>query len=69
MANCKICSHPVMAGPAMHGECLEHLVTEASEQFCDNYCRGPVECISAEELRDTYCASCPMERLMKLAKR
>lgn len=66
MANCKICDRPVVAGPVMHSECLEQLVTEAAEQFCDSYCRGPVECISTEKLREMYCANCPMERLMEL---
>ena len=30
MANCKICGRPVVAGPVMHSECLEQLVTEAA---------------------------------------
>ena len=66
MANCKICGNPVLAGPAMHGECLEQLVTEAAEQFCDIYCRLPLT--NAEQL-EAHCDSCPMERLMQLAKR
>lgn len=65
MANCKICGHPVMAGPAMHGECLEQLVTEAAEKFCDNYCRWPLT--NAEQL-EAHCDSCPMDRLMQLVK-
>lgn len=68
MANCKICGRPVVAGPVMHSECLEQLVTEAAERFCDGYCCGPMECITAEELREEYCKNCPMDRLMKLAK-
>ena len=68
MANCKICGHPVMAGPVMHGECLEQLVTEAAEQFCDNYCVWPDMDTSQERLEREHCASCPMERLMQLAK-
>lgn len=66
MANCKICGHPVMAGPAMHGECLEQLVTEAAEKFCDNYCRWPLT--NAEQL-EAHCDSCPIEQLIQLAKR
>ena len=69
MANCKICGCPVVAGPVMHSECLEQLVTEAAEQFCGSYCCGPVECISVEKLQETYCANCPMERLMKLGSK
>lgn len=65
MANCKICGRPVLAGPVMHSECLEQLATEAAEQFCDNYCRWPLT--NAEHL-EAHCDSCPMERLMKLAK-
>ena len=68
MANCKICGHPVTVGPAMHGECLEQLVTEVAEQFCDDYCIWPDLCGSQEQLHREHCASCPMERLMHLAK-
>lgn len=42
MEICKICGIPVEAGPTMHGDCLEQLVTEVTEQFCDNYCRWPL---------------------------
>ena len=65
MANCKICGQPVIAGPVMHGECLEQLVTEVSEKFCDNYCRWPLE---SAELLETHCDSCPMNQLLKLTK-
>ena len=65
MPNCKICDRPVLAGPVMHSECLEKLVTETAEQFCDNYCRWPLT--DAEQL-ETHCNSCPMDRLMKLAQ-
>ena len=66
MANCKICSRPVLAGPVMHSECLGQLVTETAEQLCDSYCRWPLT--NAEQL-EAHCDSCPMERLMKLAQR
>ena len=69
MANCKICGRPVTAGPVMHSECLEQLMTDVSEKFCDSYCRGPVECISAEKLQEIYCDSCPMDELLRLTKR
>ena len=65
MANCKICDRPVVAGPVMHSECLEQLVTEAAEQVCDNYCRWPLT--NAEQL-EAHCDSCPMDRLMQLVK-
>ena len=68
MANCKICGRSVAAGPVMHGECLDRLVTEAAEKFCDNYCVWPNRCESQEQLREKHCEGCPMEQLMKLAK-
>lgn len=37
MPNCKICDRPVLAGPVMHSECLEKLVAETAEQFCDSF--------------------------------
>ncbi len=69
MANCKICGRPVLVGPVMHGECLEQLVTEAAEQICDKYCRWLGAYVSSEQLQREICDSCPMERLMQLAKR
>lgn len=65
MAICKVCGRPVSAGPVMHGECLEQLVTELAEKFCDDYCRWPLT--SAGELEEA-CKSCPMDRLMGLIK-
>lgn len=65
MAYCKICGHPVVAGPVMHSECLEQLVTEAAEQFCDNYCHWP---LTNADLLDEHCKNCPMDQLMKLAR-
>lgn len=66
MANCKICGRPVLVGPVTHSDCLEQLITEAVEQFCDNYCRWPLT--NAGQL-EAHCNSCPMERLMELAKK
>lgn len=66
MANCKICGSPVLAGPVMHSDCLEQMITEVTEQLCDNYCRWPVT--NAEQL-ESHCNSCPMERLIQMAKR
>ena len=68
MANCKICGRPVTAGPVMHSECLGQLVTEAAEQLCDDYCIWPDLCGSQEQLHREHCDSCPMDRLMQLAK-
>ena len=65
MANCKICGNPVLAGPVMHGECLDQLMTKTAEKFCDDYCRWP---LTDAELLETHCNSCPMDELMKLAK-
>lgn len=65
MAKCKICSGPVEAGPAMHSDCLEQLVTEVTERFCDNYCRWPLT--DAARLEEA-CKSCPMDRMMGLTK-
>ncbi len=66
MPNCKICDRPVLTGPVIHSECLEKLVAETAEQFCDNYCRWPLT--NAGQL-EAHCNSCPMERLMELAKK
>ena len=49
----------------MHNDCLEKLITEAAEQFCDNYCRWPRT--NADQM-EAHCDSCPMEPLMQLAK-
>lgn len=65
MANCKICGRPALAEPIMHSDCLEQLITEVAEQFCDNYCRWPLT--SADQL-EAHCDSCPMEQLMDLTK-
>lgn len=65
MANCKICDRPVVAGPVMHSECLEQLVTEAAEQFCDNYCRWP---LTNAAMLEEHCKSCPMDQFMKLVR-
>lgn len=65
MAICKICGDPVEAGPSMHGDCLEQLVTEVTEQFCDHYCRWP---LTNAELLDEHCRSCPMDRILDLVK-
>lgn len=65
MAKCKICGGPVEAGPAMHSDCLERLVTEVTEQFCDNYCLWPLtDSVRLEEA----CKSCPMDRLTGMIK-
>lgn len=65
METCKICGVLVQEGSAMHGNCLEQLVTEVSEQFCDYYCRWP---LTNAELLDEHCRSCPMDRLLNLVK-
>lgn len=65
MANCKICGRMMLAGPVMHVECLERLVTQVAEQFCDNYCRWP---LTNMELLEAHCSSCPMDRLMRIVK-
>lgn len=65
MANYKICGRPVVAGPVMHSECLEQLVTEVAEQFCDNYCRLP---LTNADLLDEHCKCCPIDQLMKMVK-
>lgn len=65
MANCKICGRQVVTGPVMHQECLERLMVETAEQFCDNYCRWP---LTNADLLEAHCESCPMEQLMKLVK-
>lgn len=69
MANCKICGRPVVAGPVMHSECLEQLVTEAAEKFCDGYCVWPDMYVSLEKLHREHCENCPMERLMELGSK
>lgn len=70
MPNCKICGRPVVSGPVMHSECLEQLITEAAEQFCDSYCSWPnLYDGDPEQLQRECCDSCPMEQLMKLAGR
>ena len=66
MARCKICGKPVVSGLVLHDDCLEHLVAEAAEQFCDNYCVWPLT--NAEQL-EAHCDSCPMDRLVELARR
>ena len=68
MPNCKICGRAVLSGTVTHSECLEQLVTEAAEQFCDNYCIWPDMHTSQERLQREHCDSCPMERLMQLVK-
>lgn len=65
MANCKICGKPVAAGPAMHASCLEQLVEEVAEQFCDSYCRWP---LTSGDLLDSYCGQCPMDKLLRMGK-
>ncbi len=65
MAICKICGIPVEAGLAMHGDCLEQLVENVTEEFCDRYCRWPLT--DAGQLEGA-CESCPMDRLLKLIK-
>lgn len=66
MAICKICGTPVEAGPAMHGDCLEQLVENVAEEFCDDYCMYPLG--SDAERLEEECESCPMNRLLKLIK-
>ena len=65
MAICKICGQPVLAGPVMHGECLEQLVEKTAEEFCDDYCQWPLT--DAKRLEEA-CKNCPMDRLLKLIK-
>lgn len=65
MALCKICGVPVEAGPAMHGGCLEELVEQVAEQFCDDYCRWTLTNV---ELLEEHCLNCPMDRLQRLVK-
>jgi len=69
MAKCKICGGPVLVGPVMHADCLERQVTEAVEKFCDSYCAWPGVCSSQEQLHREHCDNCPMDRLMKLARK
>lgn len=66
MPNCKICGHPVVAGPVMHSECLEQMVTEVAEHFCDEYCHWP---LTSPSLLEAHCSRCPLDQLMKQAKR
>lgn len=68
MANCKICGGVLLAGPVMHRECMERLMVETAEKFCDSYCRWPEVCGSQEQLHREHCEGCPMEQLMKLVK-
>ena len=63
MANCNICARPVLVGAVMHSECIEQLVTEVAEQFCDNFCRWPLTNV---DLLGEHCKNCPMDRLTGL---
>ena len=66
MANCKICGKPVVAANVFHSACREHEANKMAEEFCDNYCRFPLEAANEEELHEQHCDSCPMVRVLNL---
>lgn len=66
MANCKFCGKPVTTSPVHHAECWKEAAGELAEEFCDNYCRFPLERRSEQEMTEFYCANCPMVKILNL---
>lgn len=66
MPNCKICGKPVVAANVFHSACWQAKAYKMAEEFCDNYCRFPLEAANEEELHEQHCDSCPMAKLLSL---
>lgn len=66
MAKCKFCGKAVIASPVMHTACWERECQRVVENFCDHYCRFPIEAESEEELIEEHCADCALVQLLNL---
>ena len=66
MPKCKICGKPVVAANVFHSACWEREANKMAEEFCDNYCRFPLESTNEEELHEQHCDSCPLVKLLNL---
>ena len=66
MANCKFCGKPVQSSSVHHAECWKEAAGELVREFCEDYCRYPLERRSEQELQELYCSACPMVKILNL---
>ena len=66
MAICKFCGKSVESSPVHHSDCWKEAAGELAKEFCDDYCRFPLERRSEEEMQELYCSKCPMVKVMNL---
>lgn len=64
MANCKFCGQPVRTAPVFHPACWQTQCHAVAVDFCDNYCRWPLEIADEDELAALHCDSCALIRLL-----
>lgn len=66
MANCKFCGKPVSCASVHHAACWERKASDVAAEFCDNYCRFPLECKDEDELQEKHCDDCALIELLNL---
>ena len=66
MPNCKFCKKPVKAANTFHSACWETQAEKAMSEFCDKYCRWPMESKDEDELHEAHCYACALVRLLNL---
>ena len=66
MPNCKFCGDPVKTASVFHPACWEAKAEKAISEFCDNYCRWPLESMDEDELNELHCSDCALVRLLNL---
>ena len=65
MSKCATCKSKTDKPIVWCEKCWTEAVTKFAEDFCDNYCKYPIQCDSQEGL-DKFCANCGLIKLMNI---
>ena len=68
MPNCKFCGTPVVKSKAMHLDCLDKKLQQASQRICDDYCKYADVFRDPEDLHALHCDTCVVRDLLALAR-
>ena len=66
MPNCKFCKQPVKAANVFHSACWETQAEKVMSEFCDKFCRWPLESMDEDERAELHCSECALVRLLNL---
>ena len=64
MPNCKFCGQSVKAATVFHSACWESQAEKSMSEFCDKYCRFPLESMDEDELAELHCSDCALVLLL-----